>query len=116
MSNSSLNTFRKKTQSNFTVRLDLPFQINKENWVVPLKEIILSCDVKQITDEKYFFILRFLDSDLADKADSIANRASNDDGLCSWRNRGRMYSKQYYLQAFQIIHFKCIGFHISPGQ
>ena len=36
MSDSSLNTFPNNTQSSFTVRLDHPINIEKENWEVAL--------------------------------------------------------------------------------
>ena len=80
LSDSSLNTFQKNTQSNFTVKLDHPIQIDKEIWEVALTEIILPSDVKNITEENNYFILRFLDADLAEKAASVANRSTNDDG------------------------------------
>ena len=80
LSDSSLNTYQQSTQSNFTVKLDHPIQIDKENWEVVLTEIILPSDVKNITEENNYFYLRFSDVGLGDKAAIATNRSTNDDG------------------------------------
>ena len=62
LSDSSLNTFANNRQSSFTVRLDHPIQIDKDNWEVGLVEIITPSEVKNVTDENNFFFLRFFDN------------------------------------------------------
>ena len=46
LSDSCLDTFPKNKQSSFTVRLDHPIQIDKENWEVALAEIITPARTK----------------------------------------------------------------------
>ena len=70
LSDSSLNTFANNKQSSFTVRLDHPIQIDKDNWDVGLVEIITPSEVKNVTDENNFFFLRFFDKILSSKLDA----------------------------------------------
>ena len=70
LSDSSLNTFVDNKQSSFTVRLDHPIQIDKDNWEVGLVEIITPSEVKNVTDENNFFFLRFFDKLLSSKLDA----------------------------------------------
>ena len=80
LSDSSLNTFAK---SSFTVRLDHPIQIDKDNWEVGLVEIITPSEVKNLTDENNFFYLRFFDKILSDKWDAAEfEPESNETGTC----------------------------------
>ena len=72
LSDSSLNTFVNNKQSSFTVRLDHPIQIDKDNWEVGLVEIITPSEVKNVTDENNFFFLRFFDKLLSSKLDDAA--------------------------------------------
>ena len=67
LSDSSLNTFVNNKQRSFTVRLDHPNQIDKDNREVVLVEIIAPSEVTNITDENNFFYLRFFDKLLSDK-------------------------------------------------
>lgn len=61
MSDSSLNTFSNNTQSSFTVRLDHPINIEKENWEVALVELTTPSRVNNISENNNFFFLSFLD-------------------------------------------------------
>ena len=61
MSDSSLNTFPNNTQSSFTVRLNHPINIEKENWEVGLVEFITPSRVNHISENNNFFFLSFLD-------------------------------------------------------
>ena len=70
LSDSSLNTFVNNKQSSFTVRLDHPIQIDKDNWEVGLVEIITPSEVKNVTDENNFFFLKFFDKLLSSKLDA----------------------------------------------
>ena len=63
-------TFVNDKQSSFTVRLDHPIQIDKDNWEVGLVEIITPSEVKNVTDENNFFFLRFFDKLLSSKMDA----------------------------------------------
>ena len=56
LSDSCLNTFPSNKQSNFTVRLDHPIQIDKENWEVALAEIITPAEILNISDANNFFL------------------------------------------------------------
>ena len=58
LSDSCLNTFPSNKQSNFTVRLDHPIQIDKENWEVALAEIITPAEILNISDANNFFFNR----------------------------------------------------------
>ena len=60
MSDSSLNTFPNNTQSSFTVKLDHPINIEKENWEVALVELITPPRVNNISENNIFFFLSFL--------------------------------------------------------
>ena len=64
MSDSSLNIFSNNTQSSFTVRLDQPINIEKENWEVALGELITLSGVNNISKNNNFFFLSFLDQTL----------------------------------------------------
>ena len=54
LSDSCLDTFPKNKQSSFTVRLDHPIQIDKENWEVALAEIITPAEILNISDSTTF--------------------------------------------------------------
>ena len=56
MSDSSLNTFPNNTQSSFTIRLDQPINIEKENWEVALVEFITPSRVNNISENNNFFL------------------------------------------------------------
>ena len=58
LSDSSLNSFPSYKQSNFTVRLDHPIQIDKENWEVALAEIITPAEILNISDANIFSFLK----------------------------------------------------------
>ena len=105
LSDSSLNTFQKNTQSNFTVKLDHPIQIDKENWEVALTEIILPSDVKNITEENNCFYLRFSDVDFGDKVAMVINRSTNDDGEFDEIEAECLVSDTQ-CRDFKIIHHK----------
>ena len=63
LSDSCLDTFPKKNkQSSFTVRLDHPIQIDKENWEVALAEIITPAEILNISDSNNFFFLRLTET------------------------------------------------------
>ena len=58
LSDSCLGTFPKNKQSSFTVRLDHPIQIDKENLEVALAEIITPAEIMNISDSNNFFFVR----------------------------------------------------------
>ena len=62
LSDSCLDTFPKNKQSSFTVRLDHPIQIDKENWEVALAEIITPAEILNISDSNNFFFLRLTET------------------------------------------------------
>ena len=55
-------TLPKNKQSSFTVRLDHPIQIDKENWEVALAEIITPAEILNISDSNNFFFLRLTET------------------------------------------------------
>lgn len=59
LSDSSTNYFPTNKQGSFTVRLERPIYIDKDNWEVALVEIITPSQVINITEENNFFFLRF---------------------------------------------------------
>lgn len=58
LSDSSLDIFPNNKQNSFTVKLDYPIQIDKENWEVAMVEMITPSEVLNITDENNLFFLR----------------------------------------------------------
>ena len=83
LSDSSLNTFANNKQSSFTVRLDHPIQIDKDNWEVGLFKIITPSEVKNVTDKNNFFYLRFFDKILSSKLDVAGFEPTcNETGTC----------------------------------
>ena len=79
MSDSSLNTFPNNTQSSFTVRLNHPISIEKENWEVALVEFITPSRVNNILENNNFFFLSFLDQKVLN-AEGIGRRTKE---LCA---------------------------------
>ena len=84
LSVSLLNIFANNKQNIFTVRLDHPIQIDKDNWEVGLVEIITPSEEKNITDENNFFFLRFFDKVLIYKLDATEfEPVCNETGTCA---------------------------------
>ena len=65
LSDSSMTTFPNNTQSSFTVRLDHPISIEKENWEVALVEMITPTQVMNISEGNNYFYLRFFNRIIA---------------------------------------------------
>ena len=84
LSDSSLNVFPSNNQSEFTVKLDHPIEIDEETWEVALAEIATP-SVLNITEENNFFFLAFPDQhSLYTKfgVENITEMCSNDSGDC----------------------------------
>ena len=79
LSGSSLNIFPDNKQSEFTVRLDHPIQIEQERWKVALVEIATPSEVLNITEENKFFFLKFLDQRILNRIgmENITEMCSN---------------------------------------
>lgn len=60
LSDSCLETFPNNKQSNFTVRLNHPIQIDKQNWEVALAEIITPAELLNISENNNYFFVRFV--------------------------------------------------------
>ena len=61
LSDSSMNMFPSNIQSEFTVKLDHPIEIDEETWDVALAEIATPSEVLNITEDNNFFFLAFPD-------------------------------------------------------
>ena len=61
LSDSSMNMFPSNIQSEFTVKLDHPIEIDEESWEVALAEIAIPSEVLNITEDNNFFFLAFPD-------------------------------------------------------
>ena len=61
LSDSSMNMFPSKMQSEFTVKLDHAIEIDEETWEVALAEIATPSEVLKITEDNNFFFLAFPD-------------------------------------------------------
>ena len=57
--NSSLNMFPSNKQSEFTVKLSHPIEIDKECWEVALVEIVTPSEVFNIAEDNNFFVFGF---------------------------------------------------------
>ena len=85
LSDSSINMFPSNKQSEFTVKLDHPIEIDEETWEVALAEIATPSEVFNITEENNFFFLAFPDQhSLYTKfgVENITEMCSNDSGDC----------------------------------
>ena len=85
LSDSSMNMFPSNTQSDFTVKLDHPTEIDEESWEVALAEISTPSEVLNITEKNKFFFLTFPDQhSLYTKfgLENITEMCSNDNGDC----------------------------------
>ena len=83
LSDSSINMFPSNKQSEFTVKLYNPIEIDEESWEVALAEIVTPSEVLNITEENNFFVLAFLDQhSLYTKfgVENITEMGSNDNG------------------------------------
>lgn len=84
LSDSSLDTFPKNTQSTFKVKLDCPIQIDKQNWEVALAEIITPGEIMNITDKNNFFFLRLTNNAFIDiKFDHLRHEICRQTKKCS---------------------------------
>ena len=103
LSDSCLNTFPSNKQSNFTVRLDHPIQIDKENWEVALAEIITPAEILNISDANNFFFLR-----LTEQAAKRLKLSSNETEVCTEKDLCVEYRLQIpnsnYTSAHHLIH------------
>ena len=85
LSDSSMNMFPSNMQSEFTVELDHPIEIEEETWEVALAEIATPSEVLNITEDNNFFFLAFPDQhSLYTKfgVENITEMCSNDNGDC----------------------------------
>ena len=96
MSDSSLNTFPNNTQSSFTVRLDHPINIEKENWEVALVEFITPSRVNNFSEANNFFFLSFLDQTVLN-----AKGIGRTKELCA---SGESMNVNYFFQKEIITH------------
>ena len=60
LSDSFMNMFPSNIQSEFTVKLDHPIEIDEETWEVALAEIATPSEVLNKTEDNNFFFLAFL--------------------------------------------------------
>ena len=85
ISDSSMNMFPSNMQSEFTVKLDHPIEIDEETWEVALAEIATPSEVLNITEDNNFFFLAFPDQhSLYTKfgVENITEMCSNENGDC----------------------------------
>ena len=85
LSDSSMNMFPSNMQSEFTVKLDHPIEIDEETWEVALAEIATPSEVLNITEDNNFFFLAFPDQhSLYTKfgVENITDMCSNENGDC----------------------------------
>ena len=85
LSDSSMNMFPSNIQSEFTVKLDHPIEIDEETWEVALAEIATPSEVLNITEDNNFFFLAFPDQhSLYTKfgVENITEMCSNENGDC----------------------------------
>ena len=61
LSENLMNMFPSNMQSEFTVKLDHPIEIDEETWEVALAEIATPSEVLNITEDNNFFFLAFPD-------------------------------------------------------
>ena len=103
LSDSCLDTFPKNKQSSFTVRLDHPIQIDKENWEVALAEIITPAEILNISDSNNFVFLR-----LTETAAEKLKLSGNDTEVCLEKAFCVEYRleipKSNYISANHLIH------------
>ena len=59
LTDSAMNMFPSNKQSEFTVKLDHPIEIDEETWEVALAEIATPSEVLNITEENNFFLFGF---------------------------------------------------------
>ena len=62
LSDSSVRVFPNNKQSNFTVKLDHPIHIEKENWEIALVELTTPADIFNVTAVNNFFFVRVEDA------------------------------------------------------
>ena len=85
LSDSSMNMFPSNMQSEFTVKLDHPIEIDEETWEVALAEIATPSELLNITEDNNFFFLAFPDQhSLYTKfgVENITEMCSNENGDC----------------------------------
>ena len=115
LSDSSMNMFPSNKQSEFTVKLDNPIEIDEESWEVALVEIASLSEVLNITEENNFFFWAFPDQhSLYTKfgVENITEMCSNDNGDCYKVKKnittGNYMSPEYLFEEMQtsIDNFK----------
>ena len=85
LSENSMNMFPSNMQSEFTVKLDHPIEIDEETWEVALAEIATPSEVLNITEDNNFFFLAFPDQhSLYTRfgVENITEMCSNENGDC----------------------------------
>ena len=85
LSDSLMNMFPSSIQSEFTVKLDHPIEIDEESWEVALAEIATPSEVLNITEDNNFFFLTFPDQhSLYTKfgVENITEMCSHENGDC----------------------------------
>ena len=85
LSDSSMNMFPSNKQSEFTVKLVNPVEIDKESWEVALVEIATPSEFHNITEENHFFFLAFPDQHSLHTnfgVENITEMCSNDNNDC----------------------------------
>ena len=104
LSDSSMNMFPSNKQSEFTVKLDHPIEINEETWEVALAEIATPSEVLNIIEEKNFFFLAFPDQhSLYTKfgVENITEMCSNDSSDC-YKFKLKMPTGNYLLPKYLV--------------
>ena len=84
LSDSLMNMFPSNIQSEFTVKLDHPIEIDEETWEVALAEIATPSEVLNITEDNFFF-LAFPDQHILYTkfgVENITEMCSNENGDC----------------------------------
>ena len=85
ISDSSMNMLPFNIQSEFTVKLDYPIEIDEESWEVAFAEITTPSEVSNLTEDNNFFFLAFPDQhSLYTKfgVENITEMCSNENGDC----------------------------------
>ena len=85
LSDSSMNMFPSNMQSEFTVKIDHPIEIDEETWEVALAEIATQSEILNITEDNNFFFLAFPDQhSLYTKfgVENITEMCCNENGDC----------------------------------
>lgn len=108
LSDSSMTTFPNNTQSSFTVRLDHPINIEKENWEVALVEMITPTQVMNISDANNYFYVRFFSRLVAAQfgIETMTENCTEDNSCADFKlkiPKGSYNSPQHLVEEIQNI-------------